>query len=882
MQDFEKLGVFYLGREHDLDRGVAKEELVLYDAKDLTTHALCVGMTGSGKTGLCLGLLEEAAIDGIPALVIDPKGDLANLLLAFPALSPADFLPWIDADAARRASLTPEAFAAAEAAKWKEGLARSGQDGARIQRLKDAADVVVYTPGSTAGLPVSILSSLQAPAPEVRDDGELFQERIASTVTGLLGLLGVDADPIQSREHILLSTIVARAWSEERDLDLAALIHAIQEPPVAKIGVLDVEAFFPAKERFQLAMRLNNLLASPSFASWLEGEPLDVGRALYTEDGKPRVAIYSIAHLSDAERMFFVSLLLNQTLGWVRRQTGTSSLRALLYMDEIAGYFPPVANPPSKAPLLTLLKQARAFGLGVVLATQNPVDLDYKGLANCGTWFLGRLQTERDKLRVLDGLEGAAQGAGDAAFDRATMDQTLSRLGKRVFLMNNVHESRPVVFETRWTLSYLRGPMTRTEVKRWMDPLRAKANGAGVANGGAPVSGAASGSATSGAAASVAVSSGARSGAASAVPTASAPSANSPTPSRTAESAAGGPSGSSTRSPAVEATNAARKSAPDAASTRPLVAPEVRQLFLPVRKPAPAGATLAYAPALFASGRVYFTDAKLGVDVATTPRVLVALGSGPVAVDWDGARAIELDERDLDAEPRPGARFDDLPPEAGKPKSYDGWKRSVTDWLYRTQELALLRAKELGLTSRPGESERDFQIRVRDAAREERDAEAQKLRAKYAPKLAALDERVRRAQQAVQREAEQARESKVSSFLSFGVTLLGAFAGRKTFSAANAGRAATTARTVGRSMKESKDVERAEETVEALQAQLAALDAQFQEELRALDASLAVGAGAFEPLALKAKKTNVSVQLLALAWTPVWRAADGAATPAWE
>ena len=350
-------------------------------------------------------------------LLIDPKGDLPNLCLTFPDLRPEDFAPWVNEDDARRKGLAVDAYAAQQAELWRKGLAAWGEDGARIRRLREAADVAVYTPGSTAGLPVSIVKSFAAPAAAVRDDTELFRDRIGTTATSLLGLLGIEADPLRSREHILLAKLFEAAWREGRDLDLPGIIQQIQSPPIAKVGALDLEAFFPAKDRFELATRLNNLLAAPGFDAWLEGEPLDIGALLHTPEGKPRAAIFSIAHLSDAERMFFVSLLLNEMLGWVRAQSGTTSLRALLYMDEIFGYFPPVANPPSKLPLLTLLKQARAFGVGVVLATQNPVDLDYKGLANTGTWFIGRLQTERDRARVLDGLEGAAAG-GDTRFDR--------------------------------------------------------------------------------------------------------------------------------------------------------------------------------------------------------------------------------------------------------------------------------------------------------------------------------------------------------------------------------------------------------------------------------------------------------------------------------
>ncbi|MGH7264827.1 MAG: ATP-binding protein, partial [Candidatus Rokuibacteriota bacterium] len=471
MHDFEKLGVFYLGRPYDPEARKSKDGLLLYDSKDLVTHAVCIGMTGSGKTGLCLALIEEALLDGIPAILIDPKGDLPNLCLTFPELRGADFAPWVNEEDARKKGLAPEAFAEQQAALWKKGLAEWGQSGERIARLREAADVSVYTPGSSAGLPVSILGSFAAPAEAVRQDADLLRERVATTATGLLALLGVDADPLRSREHILLATILDAAWTAGRDLDLAALIREIQTPPVARVGAFDVETFFPARDRFALASTLNNLLAAPGFEAWLRGEALDIGAFLHTARGKPRASIFSIAHLSDAERMFFVSLLLNEIVGWTRAQSGTTSLRAIVYMDEIFGYFPPVANPPSKQPLLTLLKQARAFGVGIVLATQNPVDLDYKGLANAGTWFIGRLQTERDKARVLEGLEGIGTGSG-ARFDRSRLSELLAGLGNRVFLLNNVHEDAPEVFETRWVMSYLRGPLTRDQIKTLMASRR--------------------------------------------------------------------------------------------------------------------------------------------------------------------------------------------------------------------------------------------------------------------------------------------------------------------------------------------------------------------------------------------------------------------------
>ncbi len=477
---YEKLGAFYLGRPYDPATKKEIAQPLLYDSKDLLTHAVCVGMTGSGKTGLCLSLLEEAAIDNIPSIVVDVKGDLGNLLLTFPNLAPEDFAPWVDGGEAARQGLSVEQFAAKEAQTWRDGLAKWDQDGSRIARFRQAVDLAIYTPGSEAGLPISILSSFSAPPEEILSDNDLLQERISSTAASLLTLLGIDADPIKSRECILLANILDRAWRNSEDLDLPALLQRIQTPPFERIGVLPLESFFPEKDRFELAMQLNNLLASPSFQSWLEGEPLDIDRMLYGPQGKPRVAILSIAHLADAERMFFVSLLLNATLGWVRRQSGTSSLRAIFYMDEIFGYLPPTAMPPSKKPMLTLLKQARAFGLGIMLATQNPVDLDYKALSNIGTWMIGRLQTERDKERLMDGLL-----QGEDSLSRPELERLLAGLDQRIFLLHNVHEDHPVLFKVRWALSYLRGPLTRAEIKK-LKPAAVAGAAGGAAAGARP------------------------------------------------------------------------------------------------------------------------------------------------------------------------------------------------------------------------------------------------------------------------------------------------------------------------------------------------------------------------------------------------------------
>ena len=441
-KDYEGLGVFYLGQRYDAARARPSDELVLYPSRQLTTHGAVIGMTGSGKTGLSIAILEEALIDGIPVIAIDPKGDLSNLLLNFPNLNAQDFVPWVDTAAAEREGVSVEALAQREAEKWRAGLLQSGQDGARIARLRDACDMAIYTPGSNAGRPLALLRSLAAPSASVLGDAELLSERVQGAVSALLSLVGVDADPLRSREHILLCQIVQQAWSAGQNLALPDLIRSVQSPGFTQVGVFELDTFFPAKERLTLAMTLNNLLAAPGAQHLAQGEPMDIQRLFYTEAGRPRLSVISISHLSDAQRMYLVTTLLGEVLSWVRTQPGTTSLRALLYFDEVFGYFPPTAEPPSKRPMLTLLKQARAFGLGVLLATQNPVDIDYKGLANCGSWFIGRLQTERDKARVLDGLEGASSASGKS-FDRAQMEQTLSGLARRVFLVNSVHEDAP-------------------------------------------------------------------------------------------------------------------------------------------------------------------------------------------------------------------------------------------------------------------------------------------------------------------------------------------------------------------------------------------------------------------------------------------------------
>ena len=814
MEDYEKLGVFYLGNEYDLANGSRGADLILYDSRDLNTHAVCVGMTGSGKTGLCISLLEEALIDGIPAIAIDPKGDLCNLLLTFPELRPEDFRPWINEEDARKRGLTPEEFSRQQAQLWEKGLADWGQGKERVGRLKNAGEMAIYTPGSDAGIQVSILKSFAAPDPALLEDADLLREKINTTVTSLLNLLAIDADPVQSREHILLSTILYTSWQEGRDLDLAGLIQAVQNPPFTKVGVFDLESFYPAKDRFSFAMQLNNLLAAPGMNAWFEGESLDIDRILYTNEGKPKISIFYISHLNDSERMFFVSILLAQMLDWMRRQSGTTSLRSILYMDEIFGYLPPVANPPSKAPLLTLLKQARAFGLGIVLATQNPADLDYKGLSNTGTWFIGRLQTDRDKQRLLDGLEGAGLGA-EGQFDRQKMDGILSGLGSRIFLMNNVHEDGPVLFQTRWVMSYLRGPITRNQIK-----LLAGSAGTPRAPEAAPAE-------------------------------------------------------------ATRSTRPVQKEAVEQAQVLPSVPPGISQCFLPLRVPQPAEASLFYDPVLVGSASVYFKDTKTGLNEQQDVSLLAGFSSGVASIDWDNAEEIPFRDDEISAAPAGAAGFALPPNPALKISSYAAWSRSFKDWVYRNRKIDLLRSPSLKMVSRPGEGERDFRIRLQMAGREQRDEQVEKLREKYQSKISRLQERIRTAEYAMEREKEQAKQQKLQTAISLGTTIFSALLGREAVSRSSMSRASTTVSRAGRILKEKKDVERAEEKLQVLNEQVSELQALMAKDVEEIRASLDPLTEKLEAFTVSPKKSDISVSMVTLAWAPYWQEERGGLTPAW-
>ncbi len=680
---------FYLGKTYDLESESMQEDQIFYDSDDLTTHAVITGMTGSGKTGLGVIMLEEAALQGIPAIVIDPKGDLTNLLLHFPDLLPEDFQPWIDQDAARRENVSVEEAAEKAASQWKNGLALSGLGKMDLEALRDAVEYAVYTPGSDSGLPVSILASFSAPEISWDENRESLRERIASTVTALLGLIGIrNIDPVQAKEHILLSNIFEEAWKAGKDLDLATLIAHVQSPPFEKLGVFSLDQFYPEKDRFNLAMLLNNFLAAPSFHTWLEGQPLDIGQILWSPSGKPRHSVFYLAHLNDQERMFFVTLLYTAIESWMRTQKGASGLRAMVYFDEIHGYLPPIANPPSKNIILRMLKQARAFGVGLVLATQNPVDVDYKGLSNAGTWLIGRLQTEQDKARLLDGLEGAAPGV-----DRRSFDRMISLLGKRVFLLHNVHDTESKTFHTRWAMNYLPGPLTRTQI----------------------------------------------------------PAVNALA--RATERALESPVAGVLPSKLTESSTSLGRDVPQALSgsvssfyfpvNRGLsdVLQEVGGQF-PDKAPHPQ---YLYKAELVGQARAVYLARKYNISEEAEFTVRIDEMRKRGLVRWESQLVAPFDPNMLEHNPLPEARFADVENLSGvDSKAVKELEIDFIDWIYRTQTLKLRINDALGVVAEPGVSDEEFRRMCEQAAKEKQQAEIEALTKKHGNQLKTLEDKLGR------------------------------------------------------------------------------------------------------------------------------------------
>jgi hypothetical protein len=812
---------FYLGRVYDPESGQTTAERLLYEPDDLTTHAVVVGMTGSGKTGLCVDLMEEAALKGVPALMIDPKGDITNLLLHFPDLSPENFQPWVNADQARRDGKSIEQAAAETAQTWREGLAGWEIGPERIKALKDSAQFAVYTPGSDAGLPVSILSSLKAPSLPWEENRELLREEISGTVTALLGLVGLqDIDPVRSREHILLANIFENAWSKGSDLDLGELILQTQNPPFSKLGVFEVNTFFPEKDRFELAMQLNNILAAPAFQVWLEGQPLDIPGLLYTPEGKARHSIFYIAHLPDAERMFFVTLLFSAVEAWMRAQPGTPSLRALIYFDEIFGYLPPTQNPPSKVPMLRMLKQARAFGVGLVLVTQNPVDLDYKGLSNAGSWFVGKLQTDQDKQRLLDGLEGASPG-----FERRTYDRMISSLGKRVFLLHNVHEKKPVLFQTRWAMSYLAGPLSRSQLGALNRLVMA---GAAEDFTAAPVNEVA-------------------------VPAVGAP-VDRPVEQIIAK-------------PVAQAGSV----------TRPAVPTGIAEYFLPnnltftesfqaANRAYPEDAHsqgLIYRPVLCAQASVRFFERKYNLDSELRWIALVSAPDRRGIVRWEEFPASPVDPGKVSVLPDPQGRFASLEAPLSDVKIMAAMKGDFEDWVYRTAMVDVRANEELNVYAGPQLSQAEFRKLCSEAARSGRDAELEKVSASFDRKIESFQEKITREERELAQDEAEHSQRKLEELGNAAETLIGLFGRRRRSISSSLTKRRMTTR-AGADVKESK------EAIAEFEKQIAQLQAEKEAALKEVSERWEEIAGQATEIQVAPAKKDILVELFGVAWFPYY------------
>jgi hypothetical protein len=845
---------FYLGRAYDPSKQTVSNTQTNYDPNDLTTHAVVTGMTGSGKTGLCIGLLEEAALAGIPAIIIDPKGDLTNLLLHFPDLAPQDFAPWIDEDLARRTKKTPEQVSADAANAWRKGLNDWGINSERVLALKNAAQFAIFTPGSNAGIPVSVLSSLAAPELSWQDNREVLRERISSTVTALLGLVGYeDIDPIRSREHILLSNIFEYHWSRNKDVELAELILLTQNPPFDKLGAFPLDSFFPAKDRMELAMVLNNILASPGFETWREGQSMDIASMLYTEDGKPRHSIFYLAHLSDAERMFFVTLLLSAVETWMRMQKGSTSLRALLYMDEIFGYLPPQRNPSSKGPLLRMLKQARAFGLGLLLATQNPVDVDYKALSNAGTWFIGKLQTEQDKNRLLDGLESASGG-----IPRAIFDKLISTIGKRVFILHNVHAKAPQVFQTRWTMNFLAGPLTRTQIPA----LNKLANATATLQISSP-----QGTQPEPAPVSTRVSSA----------ESTQPSFMTAPPQRTQQPPiANYQSSIANRQSSIEN----RQSS----ITKPSLPAGIREYFLPQNYSLPeafqaAGQSMpgeamiesvVYRPALVASANVRLLDRKLGVDSEVTRAALVDTLDKRGSVRWEEYAFSEHALDKVDTSPTPSARFSTIDTPLNDVKLMTALQKDFTDWVFRNSSVTARANQALKVFAGPDVSRAEFMKACSDAAANARDAEIAKRTAQLDRQLKTLEDKLKREERELREDEAELSNRKVEEAGTHLENLTGLFGGRRKSSRLSS---SLTKRRMTEQAK--SDVEESVDAIELFKKQIAELEGQREEVTAEINDRWGRVVSETSEVTVSPKKTDVFINLFGVAWMPYYVVATG-------
>lgn len=778
----ENIGSFYLGKQYDIKQQSVQEDMTYYDAKDLCTHAVCLGMTGSGKTGLCIGLLEEAILDQIPIIAIDPKGDIANLMMLSPNFKAEDFKQWVDPGKAAVKGVSVQDFASKEAEKWKEGTLSWHQNQSRLKALKTAANINIYTPGSEMGLQVSMLKALTKPQTQSLTEINNHAEHL---IEGILTLMGEKIEA-QSPRFVYLASTLMHLWKKQNQVSLANLIKEIQTPSQKKIGVMAIDQFMNEKQRLNLAMKLNALIASPSFSLWSQGDSLDIQKLLWDENGKPKVNIFSIAHLSDDERMFFVSHLLEEIIFWMRGQSGTSSLKALLYMDEIFGFLPPVENPPSKKAFLTLLKQARAYGLGLVLASQNPADLDYKALSNIGTWFLGRLQTKQDQSKVIEGLQTLAQSSD--AMTKDDYENILALLPSRVFIMKNIHEQESCVFHTRWAMSYLKGPVTLEQVNALMHAKKKK-QAIGLVNNGVDVV-------------------------------------------------------VSKNSQAVEQPKINGLKQSYAMSDQVLGDEKIQ-----------------YIPAILAKAEAMYQNNTYQVAAEKNFSMLWLEGNAEI-------QTLSQDLLQTDIEPEvENISFAEVSKNIMDEKKRKILLNKFKQTVYKNAPIIIYKDTATKLLSKQEESKAAFMARLEHVYKEKRDQELESIKEQYLKKIDSLEVKKEKAMRKIEREHAQYDQSKLSTAISLGTTLIGALLGRKV-TRGSIGNLGTTLRRASQTQKEKGDIALAKEDVEGYEEDLKQLNKAMEQELKQLQNKYLNVDYDLKEIVVRANKGNISVDQAELLWLP--------------
>lgn len=849
---------FYLGRIVDMKSGEVTKEDFFYDLDDLTTHAIITGMTGSGKTGLGVGMLEEAAFQNIPAFIIDPKGDLTNLILHFPELRGEDFAPWVDPQTANQKGVTVDELGESTARLWENGLAKWELGPEQIELLKNSAEFTIYTPGSNAGVPINVISSFEAPNMDWEENAEVLRERIASTVTALLGLVGMhDIDPLRSREHILLSNLLENAWRNNRSLTMLDLITQIQEPPFDRLGAFPLDNFFPDKDRMELAFLINNFLASPSFQSWGEGEPLDFANFMRTADGKPKHSIFYISHLNEDERMFFVTLFFAALESWMRQQRGTGHLRAMVYFDEVMGYLPPVSNPPSRTLILRMLKQARAYGVGLVLATQNPVDVDYKALSNAGTWLIGRLQTERDIDRLMDGLRAAGSNLSPSE-----IREEINGLPKRTFFIHNVHGGKPATFNTRWVLNYLAGPMTRTQIPALNELAGVEKN---------------------------------HKKRSAEIPPHSKQEETPMPVSSTAPTKIGIPVVEETAAPAPQTVSGTHSTLrPErSAHTKPVIPGKLHEVFLPVidtpydalsareLQLAP-GVTqreeIHYLPHFFMQFGITFNSRSHNVYYTTRKSYLVEEAPHSTFIDWSKFECQQIDPARAAMPERGPVTYSDFPEKMLPDGSLTTFKNAMVDWLYRNATAPVKVNPTLKVSAGPDVSEADFFAECRKVAKDRMEAEADKIRAKHDKAMNTLMDKIERAEHDVDEQRLEVRDRQMETMGSAGELALSLISKRR--------------RSVSRTLSKSRmarqakeDLKQEELELRQLEQQAEKAEEQFKKDLQALEEKWTKIAHEMVEEPIKPYKKDVINEVFGIAWMPCYVIDDQGKlryVPAWH